>query len=64
MSAPRTIFKGLVKGLEDLEIRDHPDYRILKISLNTEKRPGDISHSASSEKPSANAGEKILKEVK
>ena len=26
-----TIPKGLVKELENLEIRDHPDYRIIKI---------------------------------
>ena len=40
-----TIPKGLVKGLDDLEIRtstDHPDESIIKISQNTEKNPGDL----------------------
>ena len=39
-----TTLKGLVKGLEDFEMRksiDHPDYSITKISQNTEKSPGD-----------------------
>ena len=36
--------KGLVLGLEDLEIRsgDHPNYSIIKFGQNTEKSPGDL----------------------
>ncbi len=34
--------KGLVKGRENLEIRDHPNYSIIKIGQNTEKSPGDL----------------------
>ena len=39
-----TVTKGLIKGLEDLEINgtsgDHPNYTVIKISQNTEKSPG------------------------
>ena len=38
--------KGLVKGLEDLEIRGqvetNPNYSIIKIGQNTEKSPEDL----------------------
>ena len=37
--------KGLVWGLEELEIRisrDHLNYSIVKIGQNTEKSPGDL----------------------
>ena len=39
-----TVSKGLVQGLEDLEITrgDCPNYRIVGISQNTEKSPGDL----------------------
>ena len=44
--------------------RDHPDYSIVEIDLNTEKSSGylreALSHSDSSEKPSINAGGKKL----
>ena len=43
--ALRTIPKGLVKVLEDLEIRRHrdsPDYNITKVSQNIEKSRGDL----------------------
>ena len=42
ISALGTILKGLIKKLEDVEnrSRDHPDGRIIRISQNTEKRPG------------------------
>ena len=39
----RTIPKGFMKGLEDLEIReDHLDYNIIIFSQNTKKSPGDL----------------------
>ena len=41
----RTIPKSLVKVLEDLEIRDHLNYAIIKIGQNSEKSPetwGDL----------------------
>ena len=53
-----TIPKGLVKGQENLESWDHPDYSIIKIGLNTENIRETCCHSVSCEKPSANAGEK------
>ena len=34
--------KGLESGLEELEICDHSNYNIVKISQNTEERPGDL----------------------
>ena len=40
-----TILKGLVMGLEDLEIRGRAEtihYSIIKIGQNTEKSPGDL----------------------
>ena len=42
IGAPGTIPEGLVEGLEDLEIRGHRDYSIIKIGQNTEKSPGDL----------------------
>ena len=41
-----TVTKGLVQGLEDLEIYrtsgDRPNYSITKLGQNTEKSPGDL----------------------
>ena len=40
-----TVTKGLLKGLEDLEVGgrvDHPNYYIIENSQNTEKSPGDL----------------------
>ena len=37
-----TVTKRLTKGLEVLEIGDHPNYCIIEISQNTEKSPGDL----------------------
>ena len=40
-----TVTKGLVQGLEDLEIkrrREHPNYNIIEIGHNTEKSPVDL----------------------
>ena len=38
-----TVTKELVQRLEDLEISgDYPNYRIVEISQNTEKSPGDL----------------------
>ena len=37
-----TVTKGLLKALEDLEVRgDHPNYSIVENGQNTEKSPGD-----------------------
>ena len=39
-----TVTKRLLKGLEELEIRngDHPNYNIINIGQNTDKGPGDL----------------------
>ena len=37
-----TVSKGLVQGLEDLELRDHPNDSIVELSQNTTKSPGDL----------------------
>ena len=37
-----TVAKGLLKGLEDLEVGDHPNYSIIENGQNTEKSPGDL----------------------
>ena len=55
-----TVTKGLVQGLEDLEItEDSPNCSIIEIVQNTEKSPGDFketcSHPNSSERTSADA---------
>ena len=36
-----TVTKGLVKGQEELEIIDYPNYSTVKFGQNTEKIPGD-----------------------
>ena len=41
IGALETIPKGLVKWLEELEVREDADYSIIKICENTEKSPGD-----------------------
>ena len=59
------VTRVLVPGPEDLEIRervetivgnrktsrDHPNYRIIKIGLNTEKSPGDLRRLAVTQTP-------------
>ena len=37
-----TVTRGLLKGLEDLEIKGRMDYHIIENSQNTEKSPGDL----------------------
>ena len=49
-----TIPKGLVKRLENLEIRDHQTNSIIKISQNTEKSPGDLKRLAFIQTPVRN----------
>ena len=48
-----TVSKGLLQGLEDLEIRGRvesiPNDSIIKISQNTEKSPGDLRRLAITE---------------
>ena len=57
-----TVTKGLLKGLEDLEVGDHPNNSITEDDQNTEKRSWRLEetccHSISSERPSANADAK------
>ena len=54
ISALITVTK-YVKGLEDIEIRgDHPNYSTIKISLNTEKSPGDLRRPAVTQTPVRN----------
>ena len=40
-----TVTKGLLKGLEDLEVggRDRPNYNIIENGQNTEKSLGDLN---------------------
>ena len=37
-----TVCKGLVNELEELEIRDHPNYSIVKIGQYNKKSPGHL----------------------
>ena len=37
-----TIFKGLIKGLDELEIRGRAENIQIKIAQSTEKSPGDL----------------------
>ena len=61
ISALGTVTKDLGEGLEDLEIKIRVETTI-KIDKHTEKGPGDLmktcSHSASSKRPSTDAGVK------
>ena len=54
MSTFSTVTKGLLKGLEDLEIRgrmDHTNHCIIEICQNTEKSPGYFSRLAATQTP-------------
>ena len=46
-----TVTKVLSKGLGDLEVGDHPNYRIIDNSQNTEKSPGDLRGLAVTQTP-------------
>ena len=49
-----TVTKGLIKGENDLEIRTsgvYPNYCIIEIGQNTEKRPGDMRKLAVTQTP-------------
>ena len=37
-----TVTKGLIQGLKDVEIKDHPNYSIVEICQNNEESPGDL----------------------
>ena len=39
---PGTVTKGLVQRLEDIDIRGHLKYSIVKIGQNTKRSPGDL----------------------
>ena len=52
-----TVTKGLVQGLEDLEIIGRvntPNYSIVKIGQNTEKSPGYLMRLAVTQTPAEN----------
>ena len=47
-----TVTKGLLKGLEDLEVGgDHPNYYIIENGQNTEKSPGNLRRLAVTQTP-------------
>ena len=50
-----TVTKGLLKGLEDLEVGepsgDHPNNSIIENGQNTEKSPGDLRRLAVTQTP-------------
>ena len=46
-----TVTKGLLKGLEDLEVGDHPNSSIIENSQNTEKIPRDLRRLAVTQSP-------------
>ena len=53
-----TVTKGLLKGLEDLEVLktsgDHPNYSIIENTQNTEKSPRDTRRLAVTQTPVKN----------
>ena len=50
-----TVTKGLLKGLEDLEVGgDHPNDSIIENGQNTEKSPGDLRRLAVTQTPVKN----------
>ena len=46
-----TVTKGLLKGLEYLEVGDRPNYYIIENDQNTEKCPGDLRRLAVTQTP-------------
>ena len=46
-----TVTKGLLKGLEDLEVSDHPNNSIIENGQNTGKSPGDLRRLAVTQSP-------------
>ena len=47
-----TVIKGLLNGLEDLEVGgNHPNYNIIENGQNTEKSPGDLRRLAVTQSP-------------
>ena len=54
IGALRTIPKGLVKGLEDLEIKGQVETIKTKIGQNTKKMPGDLRRLAVTQTPVKN----------
>ena len=59
IDALSTVTKGLVQGLEDLEITgrvetDGPNYYIIENDMNTEKSPGDLRRLAVTQTPVEN----------
>ena len=46
-----TVTKGLLKGLEDLEVGDHPNNSIIGNEQNNEKSPGDLMRLAVTQFP-------------
>ena len=46
-----TVTKGLLKGLEDFEVGDHPNNSIIENGQNTEKSPGDLRRIAVTQSP-------------
>ena len=49
-----TVTKGLLKGLEDLEIGDHPNDSIIENGQNTEKSSEDLRRFAVTQTPAKN----------
>ena len=65
--APGTVTKGLVQGLEDLEIRGRVEtiyYCIIKIGQNTEKSPGDLKRLAVTQTPVRNHWLTLVQKLK
>ena len=54
MGALGTVNKGLVQGLEDLKIRDNPNYCIAEIVQNTLKSRGDLRRLVVTQNPAKN----------
>ena len=55
-----TLTKGLLKGLDDLEVGDHPNYSIIENGQNTEKSPGDLRRLAVTQTPVKNHRLKLM----
>ena len=48
------VTKGLLKGLEDLEVGDHPNNSIIENGQNSEKSPEDLGRLAVTQTPVKN----------
>ena len=58
-----TVTKGLLKGLEDLKVGDHPNYGIIENGQNTEKSLRELRRLAVSQTPGKSHQLKLMRKT-